>query len=389
LKEPRRCTVCEGTAATPFLRIEDLPVSCNHICSNYDAALAAPKATICLSFCPDCGHVFNSEYGSAHIDYRPGYESSLSGSERFREYDDALVSSLVERYDLRRRVIIEIGCGRGQFLRALCERGRNCGIGFDPSYTGCEKDASPIPGVVIHREAYGAQNNQPSADFICSRHTLEHIGEPRRFLSDIRNAAARPGVPVFFELPNGLYTLRDGGIWDIIYEHCSYFTPASLVRLFCEAGYEPVEVAETFGGQFLTLHARTGCCKQEQATAVSDDLHSLVRKFAESYRRKLNEWQFRLRKLHSEGRKVVVWGAGAKATTFLNLLQPTAIDYVVDVNPRKQGNYVIGTGQRIVAPEFLREVVADEIICMNPNYLNEIAFQVYALGLDDANILSG
>jgi SAM-dependent methyltransferase len=340
-----------------------------------------------LSFCVDCGHVFNSEYDSDDVDYQPGYESSLRGSELFREYDDTLVESLVERYDLRRRVIIEIGCGRGEFLQALCERGGNCGIGFDPSYSGREKKANPIPSIIIHRKTYGPQNNHPSADFICSRHTLEHIREPRRFLSNIRSAATRPGVPVFFELPNGLYILRDGGIWDIIYEHCSYFTPASLVRVFCEAGYEPVEVAETFGGQFLTLHARTGSSKREQATSVSADLHSLVKHFADSYESKLKEWTLRLGKLQSEGRKIVVWGAGAKAATFLNLLQPSAIDYVVDVNPRKQGNYVIGTGQRIVPPEFLRESVANEIICMNPNYMTEIAFQVRGLGVD-ANILS-
>ena len=76
-----------------------------------------------------------------------------------------------------------------------------------------------------------------------------------------------------------------------------------------------------------------------------------------------------------------MWGAGAKATTFLNLLRPVAVDYVVDVNPRKHGKYVIGTGQRIVPPEFLREYLADEIICMNPNYLDEIACQARALGL--------
>ena len=76
-----------------------------------------------------------------------------------------------------------------------------------------------------------------------------------------------------------------------------------------------------------------------------------------------------------------MWGAGAKAATFLNLLRPIAVDYVVDVNPRKQGKYVVGTGQQIVPPEFLLEYRPDEIICMNPNYLDEIAFRVGTLGL--------
>jgi SAM-dependent methyltransferase len=375
------CTVCAGARATPFLRIENAPVSCNHLCSSRDAALSEPTAAISLGFCPDCGHVFNIEYDSAQLKYRPGYENSLRGSERFRKYDDALVDALLERYHLRGRVVIEIGCGRGQFLQALCERGGNSGIGFDPSYSSEENGANEMPGIVIRPEVYGAQDKDPSAEFICSRHTLEHVGEPRNFLSNIRNATTRLGIPVFFEVPNGLYTLRDGGIWDIIYEHCSYFTPSSLARVFRETGYEPVEVAETFAGQFLTIHARTGASKWGTAPVATPDLERLVRSFAQRYQSRVKDWACRLLKLESEGRRVVLWGAGSKATTFLNLLRPAAVDYVVDVNPRKHGNYVIGTGQRIVPPEFLDEYSADEIICMNPNYLDEIACQVRAQGL--------
>ena len=98
-------------------------------------------------------------------------------------------------------------------------------------------------------------------------------------------------------------------------------------------------------------------------------LERLIKSFAQKYQSRLKDWSCRLLKLESEGRKVVVWGAGAKGTTFLNLLRPAAVDYVVDMNPRKHGKYIIGTGQQIVPPEFLREYQADEIICMNPNYL--------------------
>jgi SAM-dependent methyltransferase len=387
MSERATCIVCAGARATPFLRIEHAPVSCNHLCSSRDAALSEPTAAISLGFCPDCGHVFNIEFDSAQLEYRPGYENSLRGSERFRKYDDALVDALLERYHLRGRVVIEIGCGRGQFLHALCERGGNSGLGFDPSYSSEENGANEMPGIVIRPEPYGPQNSDLSAEFICSRHTLEHVGDPRGFLSNIRTATARYGIPVFFEVPNGLYTLRDGGIWDIIFEHCSYFTPSSLARVFRETGYEPVEVAETFARQFLTVHARTGASKRETAPAVTSDLEHLVGSFAQTYQSKLKKWASTLLNLEREGRAVVLWGAGSKATTFLNLLRPATVDYVVDVNPRKHGNYVIGTGQRIVPPEFLREYMADEIICMNSNYLDEIARQSRVLGLN-ANLVS-
>lgn len=381
MSERARCAVCGEAKVTPFLRIEDASVFCNYLCSSRSSAQSEPRAAIYLGFCHDCGHVFNIAYDPSQLKYRPGYEKSLRGSERFREYDDALVDALLERYHLRRRRIIEIGCGRGEFLRALCERGENAGIGFDPSYSGEEESASEVPGIVIHPEVYGARKEELNAEFICSRHTLEHVGDPRGFLRDVRNATTSVGIPVFFEVPNGLYTLRDGGIWDIIYEHSSYFTPSSLARVFRETGYEPVEVADAFAGQFLTVHARTDAFNRERCPTATPDLECLVGSFEQRYQSRLKAWACRLLKLGGEGRKVVVWGAGSKATTFFNLLRPVAVDYVVDVNPLKHGKYVVGTGQRIVPPEFLREYLPDEIVCMNPNYLDEIARLVGALEL--------
>jgi SAM-dependent methyltransferase len=387
VSERAGCIVCAGARATPFLRIEHVPVSCNHLCSSRDAALSEPRAAICLGFCPDCGHIFNMEYDPTQLSYRVGYENSLRGSDRFRKYEDALVDTLLERYQLHERIIVEIGCGRGQFLRALCERGGNSGIGFDPSYSGEEENAKGSPDIVIRPEAYGAQNKDLNADFICSRQTLEHLYDPRGFLSNIRNATSRSGIPVFLEVPNGLYTLHDEGIWDVIYEHCSYFTPCSLARVFGETGYKLVEVAETFSAQFLIVHAETNASERGPTTAVTLDLERMVGSFAERYEKRLRDWICRLLELENEGRKVVVWGAGSKATTFLNLLRPRAIEFVVDVNPRKHWKYVIGTGQRIVPPEFLREYVPDDVICMNPNYLDEIADQMHTLGIP-ANLVS-
>ena len=69
----------------------------------------------------------------------------------------------------------------------------------------------------------------------------------------------------------------------------------------------------------------------------------------------------------------MVWGGGAKAVSFLNLLGGGApIEHVVDVNPGKQGSFLAGTGQQIVSPELLREVRPDYVVVMNPVYRSEI-----------------
>ena len=77
--------------------------------------------------------------------------------------------------------------------------------------------------------------------------------------------------------------------------------------------------------------------------------------------------------LRRSGTKTVVWGAGSKGVTFLNVLKvESGIESVVDVNPHKHGHYVPGTGQNIVPPEFLQKYHPDKIIVMNPVYFDEI-----------------
>ena len=54
-----------------------------------------------------------------------------------------------------------------------------------------------------------------------------------------------------------------------------------------------------------------------------------------------------------------------------------SIDYVVDINPHRQGNYMAKTGQEIVGPGFLREYKPDVVIVMNPIYRDEIAAEMH------------
>ena len=87
-----------------------------------------------LGFCRICGHIFNDAFNPDHIEYIQDYENSLHFSPRFHQYAETLAADLVKRYGLYEKTIIEIGCGRGDFLKLLCELGKNRGIGFDPSH---------------------------------------------------------------------------------------------------------------------------------------------------------------------------------------------------------------------------------------------------------------
>jgi SAM-dependent methyltransferase len=385
------CPVCNSTDIAVFFEILGMPVHCNLLWTTRDEAIQAPRGDIWLGFCGDCGHIFNLAFDPALMDYTQDYENSLHFSPRFQSYAESLAARLIERYDLHGKNIIEIGCGKGDFLKLLCERGANRGVGFDPSYVPERGTPATAERVTFIQDFYSERYASCQADFVCCRHVLEHVHSPRDFLASVRQAIGdRSGTAVFFEVPNVSFTLRNQGIWDLIYEHCSYFGAGSLSRLFTLCGFDTYDVAETYGSQFLCIEASPREGLADSAGDVGRDLGGLacdVAAFADVYRSKVQVWRRTLERMACAGQRAAVWGAGSKGVMFLNVLEAQEqilqdqILYAVDINPRKQGMYVAGTGQQIVPPEFLREVRPDVVIVMNPVYEGEIRQMTENLGL--------
>jgi hypothetical protein len=201
-----------------------------------------------------------------------------------------------------------------------------------------------------------------------------------------RTIGARRDTVVFFEVPNVLYTLQDLGIWDIIYEHCSYFSAPALTRLFQVTGFTVLQVYPAFDGQYLCLEAVPAADDALSSTEAPEEVGRIrgdVVAFGENYRNKVQTWNGRLSRLFAAGNRVVVWGAGSKGVTFLNAIENgERIHCVADVNPHKQGRYVAGTGQKVLSPEETARLRPDTILVMNPIYKDEIWAKMSALGLD-------
>ena len=81
-------------------------------------------------------------------------------------------------------------------------------------------------------------------------------------------------------------------------------------------------------------------------------------------------------------RRTALWGGGSKGVSFLTTLDVReGIDYAVDINPRRHGTFIAGTGQQIVAPEFLQKYRPAVVIVMSPIYLPEITAQMERMGV--------
>lgn len=371
------CTACGSREISVFLKINQVPVHCNVLWPSKEEAIDAPKGDITLTFCNACGHVFNTAFDLDAMSYGQTYENSLHFSPRFQEYATTLAESLIKRYDLHKKVVMEIGCGKGDFLELLCGLGENKGIGFDPSYSQSDSSIPSKDQITIIADYYSERYSDYKADLICCRQVLEHIGSPGAFIASLRRSIeSRTNTIIFFEVPNSAFTLRDLGIWDIIYEHCSYFSPTSLARLFDLSGFRVLRLEETFGRQYLCIEASlSDNVTKNSSNGVGyglENIKSDVSSFTKRHQQKIGEWHLRLEEMKQKGMTAVIWGAGSKGVTFLNTLAGDVIKYVVDINPRKHGMFIPGTGQEIVRPDFLRSYRPDAIIVMNPVYLEEV-----------------
>ena len=349
-----------------------------------EEALAAPKGRIRLGGCPICGFVHNVDFDPKLTAYAPGYENSLHGSPTFNAFAEELSQGLVQRHNLRGGRAVEIGGGRAEFMGLLMKAGLSEGLVMDPS----SPDDSLVdsPNLRIERRLFDTKDaaaGEHPTQLILSRHVLEHVETPGDFVRLMADAARQVGAGLYVEVPNGLWTLRDLGVWDVIYEHCSYFTPGALRALMAQAGAE-TKPQEAYGGQFLCAEAGIvgpPAAFQPAGYSANPEEAALRARFGETFTSIQTRWQEHLRGAAAEGRRLAIWGAGSKGTTFLNNLgEENVILYAVDVNTRKLGRFIPGTGHEIVAPSALGDADLDEIVVMNPIYQTEIASMAQAAG---------
>lgn len=378
------CPVCNSSKTEELFEIKNIPVYCNLMWDDKESATNCPKGDIKLEFCTNCGHVYNSSFDPNEMDYTQSYENSLHFSPRFQQFAEGLATDLIKKHSINKKNIVEIGCGKGDFLKMICRAGENKGIGFDRSYDPeNETEESSDQNVSFIQEFYNIDHKDIPVDYLLCRHVLEHIEKPVEFLQEVKSIIGDRQSGIYFEVPNILYTLRDLGIWDLIYEHCGYFTPNSLAYLFKNEGLEVLHVEEKYGQQFLGIEAKTGDKNKSIDPDQSlDQVISLARKFSNAYKSKLSKWTNQLNAFSAQNKKVVVWGGGSKGVTFLNIINAKEkISAIVDINPRKQGKFSAGTGHEFISPEKLTTIQPDIIIAMNPIYKEEIISTVNKLGL--------
>jgi hypothetical protein len=151
-------------------------------------------------------------------------------------------------------------------------------------------------------------------------------------------------------------------------------------------GFEVLDMYLEYDDQYLFIEAKpvnTPSDKVHPLEESVEELKDLTHFFTTEIKKTLDQWHKKLEELKAQNKKVVVWGGGSKSVGFLTQFDShKAIDYVVDINPHMQGNYIPGIGKQYVGPDFLTGFKPDVVIIMNSVYMEEIRKMLNERGLD-------
>lgn len=380
-----KCPNCGHTNIEDFFTVHDAPVHSLATVKNYDEAMNIERKDITMAFCNNCGFIFNSTFDTSLDYYTKGYEDQQGFSPTFLKFLTGVTNRFIDRYNMRNKEVIEIGCGKGDFISLMCELGNNKGIGIDPAWVPGR--TKPNPNVRFIKEFYSEEHGKLKADCICCRHTLEHIHDTNGFLKTIRKSIGdREDVILFFEIPSIVRILKIQAFWDIFYEHCTYMSPGSLARLFRLNGFEVLDMYLEYDDQYLFIEAKPVNKTSDKIHPLEesvDELKALTSVFAGKINNTLDAWRKKFAELREKKLKTVVWGGGSKSVGYLTHFdREKVIAHVVDINPHMLGNFIPGIGKQYVGPDFLIDYKPDVVIIMNAVYTEEIRKMLNERGLN-------
>jgi len=333
-------------------RMDGLPIQQNRFFATAEGAIACPVGNLLLAHDPLTGIVHNEVFRPDLMTYDENYQNEQGYSNVFEQHLYQVIE--IVRSHFAGKSILEIGCGKGKFLNLMKDHGFSV-VGIDPAYEGDD------PHVL--KEPFSPSLGK-TGEAIILRHVLEHIPNPTCFLASIAEANGGKGL-IYIEVPS-LDWIRDHRAWfDLFYEHVNYFRLTDFFRIFKKI----IDSGSFFGGQYLYVVADLASLRMKPG----GDIHKfeLPSDFLDGIDRVVAAIK------NQRGRKNVIWGGASKGVIFsLQLLRRGGVtpNFVIDINPFKQGKFMPVTGLPVLSPEDGVSGMSrnDAIFVMNSNYFDEI-----------------
>lgn len=328
------------------------------------------NAPVRLRFNKKIGFLENEAFDSSLINYSKNYENSQAYSKKFLAHMFDVLSLLKSRMP-KNSLIVEVGCGMGDFVKMIQNDAYFKVIGYDSSYKGNNK---------LIQKRYLKNTDKIKADLVVLRHVLEHIPNPFKFLTMLKKIFGN--AKIFIEVPNYDWIIKHKTYFDITYEHVNYFSQKSLKLLFDKG---------------LSEH---GLIFEKQYQFIFSELSNLNNNFYTLFFS--SKWEYvsfdklfpnidhHIKDIEKDSVdcNIFLWGAGTKGCLFLShcfnrkkLLDK--VKFVVDQNKNKVGKYLPGSMMEIKSVEEFFATVnpGDLLLISNPAYKNEVLSQLISGGV--------
>mgnify|MGYP004649845455 CR=1 FL=1 len=320
------------------------------------------KIDLKLSQCRKCGLV--------QLDCEPVYY--YKDSTRAAERSEGLINLreeeyryLIEKYNLKGKKIIEIGAGKGGYLRTLKDMTE-----YNISEYGIEnniefvKEAQGLGVNVFQGDVENKEVDLPGApyDAFVSFSYLARLINPNNMVSLIEKNLTENGIG-YILVPSLEHLMNGTGYFDIVRDHIAYYDIETLRFLFTKNNFEILEY-----GNKLNLYTYVVVRKRKRLNIKKhwDYVENLIKKVQQYVSEKKNE-----------NKKIAVWCAGHYAFTVLSTTEiEENIDYIIDNAKIKQGHFAPGSKLPIVGPEHFNEAPVDVIMILGPIYIDEIVKEI-------------
>ncbi len=305
--------------------------------------------------------------------------------DHFNQYAESLVKELSHSHEK----IVDIGSNDGTLLKAFSKYGMKNLIGIEPASNLAQATQTRDIKVISRFFDSDAVEliGRESAKLITANNVVSHVPDLDGFIQNVSRLLAPDGMFVF-EMPWVMDWVRRGS-FDIIYhEHLSYFGFRALSIALARHGLIMSNLShfeDIHGGSWRGVAVRVGREPGLWSGGYSElekifdiELKELTKetllRFEERIHRTRDLLVEMLTDLKKRGKRIVGYGAPAKATILLNYcsIGPDLVSYLSDSTPIKQGKYVPGVNIPIVPPQRFHDDMPDYAVMFAWNYEKEI-----------------
>lgn len=350
----RPCRVCgEDLYKLPLLVYKNMP-AISQFLPTIEAFSEDKCVDLTICQCSKCGLI---QLDNDPVFYFRDVIRSGSVSKEVEKFRTKQFQDFVDKYHLTGKKILEVGCGRGEYLGFMSQTGANA-IGLEnrtESVAECRSKGLNVVQGFLDDPKIKIQNGPFDAFYICN--FLEHIDEPSKLLQSIVNNLKDDGIG-FVEVPNSDLLLKEKCFYKFTLEHLLNFTHETLTMTLRMNGFEVLSCKPIRNGSPLS--------------AIVRKRKPLNFKEFEGNQNQLND-QIKLFVNQFGIEKIAVWGAGHYTFGILSVVNISdKVKFIVDSAPSKQGKFSPKTHIPIVPPETLHSDPVKGIIVSAGGYSDEI-----------------